>query len=51
MSDPLGNRYLHSEALRQEINEGLNVVERWNEANDFISYGRGGEFATNRMTN
>ena len=25
-------RYLHSEALRQEINEGLNVVERWNGA-------------------
>ena len=44
-------RYLHSEALRQEINEGLNVVERWNGANDFIFYGRGGEFATNRMTN
>ena len=44
-------RYLHSEALRQEVNEGLNVVERWNGANDFIFYGRGGEFATNRMTN
>ena len=44
-------RYLHSEALRQEINEGLNVVERWNGANDFIFYGRGGEFATNRQGN
>ena len=44
-------RYLHSEALRQEINEGLNVVERWNGANDFIFYGRGGEFATNRQSN
>lgn len=44
-------RYLRSEALRQEINEGLNVVERWNGANDFIFYGRGGEFATNRITN
>jgi len=44
-------RYLHSEALRQEINDGLNVVERWNGANDFIFYGRGGEFATNRHSN
>lgn len=44
-------RYLHSEALRQEINEGLNVVERWNGANDFIFYGRSGEFATNRQGN
>ncbi len=44
-------RYLHSEALRQEINDGLNVVERWNGANDFIFYGRGGEFATNRQSN
>lgn len=41
-------RYLHSMALRQEIQEGLNVVERWNGANDFIFYGRSGEFASNR---
>lgn len=41
-------RYLHSGALRQEIQEGLNVVERWNGANDFIFYGRNGEFASNR---
>jgi len=41
-------RYLHSVALRQEIQEGLNVVERWNGANDFIFYGRSGEFASNR---
>lgn len=39
--------YLHSEALRQEIQEGLNVVENWNSANDFIWYGKGGEIATN----
>ena len=26
---------------------GLNVVERWNEANDFLCYGRQGVFATN----
>ena len=44
-------RYLSSEELRCEINEGLNVVERWNGANDFIFYGRGGEFATNRRDN
>jgi TnpA family transposase len=29
------------------VQEGLNVVERWNEANDFIRYGRQGIFATN----
>ncbi len=31
-------KYLSSENLRQEIHEGLNVVERWNGANDFIFY-------------
>jgi TnpA family transposase len=41
-------RYLHSVALCQEIQEGLNVVERWNGANDFIFYGRSGEFSSNR---
>jgi TnpA family transposase len=35
--------YLHSEALRQEIQEGLNVVENWNSANGFIWYGKGEE--------
>jgi TnpA family transposase len=35
--------------LRREIHEGLNVVENWNSANDFILYGRGGEIATNRV--
>ena len=39
--------YLSSEALRQEIEEGLNVIENWNSANDFIWYGKGGEIATN----
>jgi TnpA family transposase len=41
-------RYLHSEALRREINEGLNVIEHWNSANDFIFFARRGEFASNR---
>jgi hypothetical protein len=41
-------RYLASEELRREVNEGLNMVESWNAANGFIFYGRGGELATNR---
>src|SRR2546425_9269146 len=36
-------RYLQSEALRQEIHEGLNVIENWNSANGFILFGKGGE--------
>jgi TnpA family transposase len=39
--------YLSSLALRHEVEAGLNVVERWNEANDFLCYGRQGVFATN----
>jgi TnpA family transposase len=39
--------YLDSEALRQEINEGLNVVENWNSANSFIFYGKSGEISSN----
>ena len=42
-------RYLHSEALRREVHEALNVVERWNGTNGFIFYGKGGEVATNRL--
>ena len=42
-------RYLESEALRREIQEGLNVIENWNGANSFIFYGRSSEFATNRL--
>jgi TnpA family transposase len=43
--------YLHSEALRREIQEGLNVIENWNGANSFILYGKGGEIATNDLEN
>ena len=41
-------RYLHSEALRREINEGLNVVEQWNGATDFVFFARRGEMMSNR---
>ncbi|NER24786.1 MAG: Tn3 family transposase [Symploca sp. SIO1C2] len=42
-------KYLHSESLRREVNEALNVVESWNNANGFIFFGKGKEIATNRM--
>jgi TnpA family transposase len=41
-------RYLYSEDLRREINEGLNVIEQWNSANDFIFFARRGEMVSNR---
>jgi TnpA family transposase len=41
-------QYLHSEELRREVNEGLNVVEQWNSANDFIFFARRGEMVSNR---
>lgn len=42
-------RYLGSAELRQEIHEGLNVVENWNSANAFIFFGKSGEVSSNRL--
>jgi TnpA family transposase len=41
-------RYLHSLALRREIHEGLNTIERWNGANDFVYFARRGEMTSNQ---
>lgn len=41
--------YLHDERVRQEVHEGLNVVENWNSANGFIFYAKNGEFASNHI--
>src|SRR3954451_1030055 len=41
-------RYLADEAPRREVNDGLNVVEQWNSANDFIFFARRGELSSNR---
>jgi len=38
----------YATALRREINEGLNVIEQWNGANDFVFFARRGELVSNR---
>ncbi len=40
-------RYLDESALRREIHEGLNVIEHWNGANDFVFFGKRGDVASN----
>ncbi len=42
-------RYLGAESLRREVHEGLSTIERWNAANSFVFFGKGGEVATNRL--
>jgi TnpA family transposase len=41
-------RYLRSKEIRQEIHEGLNVIENWNSANNYLFFGKGREFTSNR---
>jgi len=41
--------YLSSEALRREIDEGLNIIENWNSTNDYLAYGRTGELSGRRL--
>lgn len=41
-------RYLRFESFRQEIQEGLNVMENWNSATNFVHFGRAGEISSNR---
>src|SRR5260370_23018244 len=43
--------YLRLESLRRELHEGSQGIENWNSANDFILYGKGGEFASNKLEN
>lgn len=39
--------FLMHESIRQEIQEGLNVVELWNGVSKYIFYGRAGEISSN----
>ncbi|WP_406500103.1 transposase [Streptomyces sp. NBC_00846] len=41
-------RYLRDRDLQREIQEGLNIVEGWNGANDIIFFGKSGELSSNR---
>jgi len=42
-------RYLRSERLRRDVQEGLNVMEHWNGATQFVHFGRGGKFTSNNV--
>jgi TnpA family transposase len=42
-------QYLHQDAWRRDIHDGLQVIENWNSANGFIFSGKGGEMASNRL--
>ena len=42
-------QYLMHESIRQEINEGLNVVELWNGVSKYIFFGRSGEISSNEL--
>jgi TnpA family transposase len=42
---------LHDGALAREIGDGLNVVEHWNSASDFVFVARQGELSSNRSEN
>jgi TnpA family transposase len=41
-------RYLRIRDMQREVNDGLNVMESWNGANDIIHFGKRGDIATNR---
>ena len=41
--------YLHSEDIRREIHEALNVVENCNSTVDFIFFARGNEISSNQL--
>lgn len=41
-------RYLQSRDLQHEIDEGLNVIESWNSANDVLAYSKRGDLQSDR---